>query len=245
MRFEEWGLRWSRSRIVDGLWVGAMGVDDDVVLARVEEALRLIKHHDPIRYNRLIRDLERIWVHLLPGNHGQFNAAIAACELDTRFVLADPPEFVAAAIVHEATHARLWRRGIEYDLALRERVEAACVRREIAFAARLPAGEDARLAAEAHLETPPELWSDEAFARRRREGEIEMARHIGIPEWLIRAAPTIRRFVHRVRAIARWPAAAVRAIARVALPVLRRDRVSSSSARPAAPPRPTCRSPSG
>jgi hypothetical protein len=80
------------------------------VLRRVEDALRLIKTFDPLRYKRIGRDLERVWVLVLPGDLGNFDASIKTCKLDTRFILADTssPEVIASTIVHEATHARLW-----------------------------------------------------------------------------------------------------------------------------------------
>src|SRR5713101_6929819 len=105
-------------------------------MPRVEEALRLIKTYDRVRYNRLIRDLERVWVTLLPGYPACYDHSIRACELDTRYVLADTsqPEVIASTIVHEATHARLRRSGIGYEEDLRPRVEAVCYRAQIAFA---------------------------------------------------------------------------------------------------------------
>jgi hypothetical protein len=102
------GLYMSESRRIDGLWVGSIR-GDLRALDRVEEALRLIKTHDPIRYARLLRDLDRVWVTVLPTSLGSFTSALKACELDERFVLAETskPEKIAATIVHEATHHAL------------------------------------------------------------------------------------------------------------------------------------------
>ena len=122
---------------------------------RVEAALRLIKTYDRIRYDRLIRDLDRIWVKVLPASIASFNHSLNACQLDERFVLAEKssPELIASVIVHEATHARLMRCGIGYDAALRVRVEKVCLRRELAFAAKLPNGEQIRAQADPELAT--------------------------------------------------------------------------------------------
>jgi hypothetical protein len=58
----------SRSRCVDGLWIGSSGQKhSELVLGRVEEALGLVKTYDRVRYNRLIRDLERVLVTVLLG----------------------------------------------------------------------------------------------------------------------------------------------------------------------------------
>ena len=99
-------LRLSDNRRVDGLWIGFGGEKQpEPALGRVEEALRLIKIYDRVRYDRLIRDLERVWVRPLPGAVGAFSYSLGACLLDQRFVLAETslPEMIAATIVHEAT----------------------------------------------------------------------------------------------------------------------------------------------
>ena len=55
-------LRFSTSRYVDGLWIGTLESEPEPILRRIEEALSLIKHYDRVRYDRLIRDLKRVWV---------------------------------------------------------------------------------------------------------------------------------------------------------------------------------------
>ena len=93
---------------------------------------------------------------LLIGPTGSGKTHIArqlAGILDVPFVVADAtePELIASVIVHEATHARLRRHGIGYEEPIRARVEAACIRRQIAFTRRLPHGDHARAAAERNL----------------------------------------------------------------------------------------------
>jgi hypothetical protein len=156
----------------------------------VERALNLIKLHDRVRYHRLIQDVERVWVRLVPHGSGTFNEAINTCELDTRFVCVETstPEQIASMIVHEATHARLLRSGIDYSEDLRARVEAVCVRREIAFATRLPNGAQVRERAERNLEsyTADALWAGPAFEERFLKGSVETLRYLGVPNWVIR-----------------------------------------------------------
>jgi hypothetical protein len=84
-------------------------------------------------------ELKRIWVTLLFYGLGQYKHSLKACILDERYVAdsATTVERIATTIVHEATHARLERCGIEYKQELRTRIEAICFRRELAFAARL------------------------------------------------------------------------------------------------------------
>src|SRR5262245_12890125 len=114
------------SKVSDGLWIGTLDTNAEPVLCRVEAALGLIKTYDKRRHDRLLNDVERVWVRLLPGELGHFSVATGACVLDTRFVLDETtsPDMLATVIVHEATHARLRRCGFGYDEEMRHRVEA-------------------------------------------------------------------------------------------------------------------------
>src|SRR5262245_10409604 len=194
--FDRLGLKLSTNRRIDGLWIGTSSDQPNCLLDRVEEALSLIKKCDRPRYNRLIRDLERVWVRVVPHGLGTYNEALAACELDERFVLADTtsPDQIAATIVHEATHSRLLRCGIGYGESLRARVEAVCFRREIAFAAKLPNGEQVKQSAERGLEwsAVPGYWSDTTFNERYVDGGAEALHYLGAPDWLVRGAVATR-----------------------------------------------------
>jgi hypothetical protein len=197
-------LRFSVSATVDGLWIGALEgkKEGEPLLRRVSEALQLIKTYDPLRYKRVLRELERIWVCVLLGNVACYVASRKGCDIDPRFVLSYSPEQLASVIVHEATHGVLHRRHIGYSEALRERVEKVCVRQELAFARKLPNGEAALEAAESALALPPETWSDLSFRNRHREGALTTAPYLGIPLWFMRAVLRIgeRRAARRQRA---------------------------------------------
>jgi hypothetical protein len=193
------GLRASSpTKRIDGLWIGIGGAvqGDQRLLDRVEEALALIKRYDRLRYDRLSRDLKRVWVHVLHGIRGSYNEAFAACELDARFVLPETtsPELIAATIVHEATHSRLLRCGIGYEEAVRARVEAVCLRRELAFAAKLPNGAEVKEVAEHALKESdaPGFWSDTQSIQRRDDRIIETLRQLGVPDWLVRGLVAVR-----------------------------------------------------
>jgi hypothetical protein len=181
---------------IDGLWIGTAERESDRLLRRVEGALRVIKTHDRRLYDRLIHDVERVWIRVVPHGLGTFNEPLKTCELDTRFVLAETssPEAIAATIVHEATHARLLRYGIGYKEEIRARVEAVCLRRELAFAAKLPNGEQVRRSAERTLELSgtPGFWTDKRYDERAVEGGVEALRHLGWPDWLVRTVLAIR-----------------------------------------------------
>lgn len=176
----------SQGKDIDGLWVGAE-TEAKLVLPRVEDALRLIKTHDRQRYDRILADLDRIWVRLLPTYVAQFSPPWRACFLDERFVLADTTDaaHIAAAIVHEAAHARLWRYGFGYEEEVRHRVEAVCIRREMAFANKLPDGEHIRELATDALSLSPSYYTNDAKRERHYKGSINALRYIG-DNWLSR-----------------------------------------------------------
>jgi hypothetical protein len=128
--------------------------------------------------------------------------------LDERFV-ADPAtsvERIASAIVHEATHARLERYGIGYDEDRRARIEAICFRRELAFAARLPDSSGLQQVIAEYLDwypANPDYFRDAPAIERLTNGEIEMLRHIGAPNWLIRTMPILKSVIGRARRLFR------------------------------------------
>jgi len=192
-------LRLSKGDYVDGLWVGTDDDNPQPVLDRLHEALRLIERYDALRYSRLTRDLERVWA-LSASLHptAAFDHRLRACVLHARFVLAEETtlERVASAIIHEATHARLWNCGIGYAEALRPRVEAICVRRELAFAAKLPNGAQAQERAKRTLAVcNGDNLSNEALSRRREvQAEVEL-RRLGVPDWTIRAILIYRHLI--------------------------------------------------
>ena len=189
-------LRFSTGRTVDGLWIGTVESDAASILERIEQALALIRLHAPRRYQRLRRDLSRIWVRLLPGDLASFNAAARACELDSRYVRDDAVTAgeLAASIVHEASHARI-DRYIPYREDLRHRIEAACRRQELAFARRLPAGGAIQERTKDWLAASPpkEFWSDSAFEQRFVDGTLEALRHLGVPQRVLLVLRWLRR----------------------------------------------------
>lgn len=182
-------LKLCNTRIVHGLPI--FGYDKS--MDRVEAALSLIRLHDPLRYRRLLQDVRRIWLRPLIGALGRFHPSTWTCAIDNRFVLEDETtvEMLASVIVHEATHARLWRRGIQYDERIRKRVELACVRQELAFSAKLPNGSTASEQAERRFVHTQELdLSDDA--RRDRFGYHleQVSLDIGLPRWVVRLLMT-------------------------------------------------------
>jgi hypothetical protein len=192
----------SFSRTVDGLWIGSYRTPE--YLSRVERALVLIRVHSPLHYSRILRDLKRIWVFLLPDGLAAYKHSLGACVLDERF-LDDPEtsiERIASTIVHEATHATLERRGVGYPEDQRARIEAVCFRRELCFAVRLPDSLKLQQSIKEYLgwyPTHPEYFSDRHAIERATSGEVDMLRHVGTPDWLIRMMPLLKSIFGRAR----------------------------------------------
>jgi hypothetical protein len=185
------GLWFATSRSIDGLWVGTTESKPHPGLRRAEDALQLIKLHDPLHYSRVVHYLERVWVRLELTAPACYYHSMRACVLDERYILkeATTVEEIASTIVHEATHARLEQRGIQYLDKQRQRIEAVCIRRELNFIAKLPHVEPLQEARAYALEWcasgEHDFFSDSNFAMRHEEGSIEGLRYLGVPEWLI------------------------------------------------------------
>ena len=181
--------------------------ETELSLRRVEEALSVIKLYSPLQYMRVIGNLDRVWVSLELSSLGCFRRSLNACVLDERYVLAaaTTPEMLAKTIIHEATHARLDHCGIYYDdEKKRVRIEAVCMRRELAFAAKLPQGAPLQEEVERTMEwcaANPEYFSNASFHQRDNEGRIEALRYLGLPEWLIQGGMKIRAAISAMRVV--------------------------------------------
>jgi hypothetical protein len=168
-----------------------MAKERDCSLRRIEDALALIEQCDSLSYSRVTRDLKRIWVNLVAVGNANFQRSLQACVLDERYVLSETTtaERLALTIIHEATHARLERCGINYDEKLRPRIEAACRRRELAFTRKLPDSIELQDELVQTLEwyaTNPDYYSNLRFEEREVQGGAEVLRYLAVPEWIIR-----------------------------------------------------------
>jgi len=170
----------------------------------IVQALALVKQYSPVHYSCIINNLERIWINVLKHNGAEYDRSLDACVFDERFLAHEDASTnrIASAILYEATHARLERYGIVYEEGRRVRIEAICLRRELALAARLPDSAQLQQLISDNLNwhlANPDFFSDAQFRERRHNGEIEALRHVGVPEWLIRVMPTIQSVISRVR----------------------------------------------
>jgi hypothetical protein len=195
----------STSRTVDGLWLGTTESKPHPALRRVEEALQLIRHQDQLQYARVIHNLERIWVNLIPSALAYYDPPLKACVLDERFVLPEATtlERIASTIVHEATHARMERWGISYiDEKERPRIEAICLRRELSFVAKLSGTAALQEEIAQTLEwcvSDDDYFSNVSFQQRHQQGMIETARYVGIPDRIIDLLLRLRAVISLVR----------------------------------------------
>jgi hypothetical protein len=192
----------SKGRVTDGLWIGSAQSDSEPALQRVEAALELINRCAPLHYGRVKNNLSRIWVTLVPHGAGCYLHSLNACLLDERVVASEATtlEWIASAIVHEATHGRLEKRGIRYDEAVRLRIERICIRRELDFARHL-SGIDTLI-----KEITQRLdwcrdgnahYTDQNMWRELDQGNADSLRYLGTPEWVI-------ALVFRARNLANW-----------------------------------------
>ena len=147
-------------------------------IARVVRALALIHDTDPRWLRHVQRGLRRIVVTEFVGNH--YNPPLRMCVLSWRVNHFRRVEETALSLVHEATHGRIHDSGIPYSEDLRERIERACLRREAAFARRLPDGED--LIPDIGRRLEMRWWTPE----QRRKRDLRVLREMEVPELIIR-----------------------------------------------------------
>ena len=121
-RFESFVIRYQESANVDAVSAVATG-------------LLLIKLHDPMRYNRMARDMPVIW--LSTATRAHYMIGLGVCVMPAKQVLEDHFSRTALILVHEATHARINKAGIAYWPRLEGRMERMCLKEEARLAARL------------------------------------------------------------------------------------------------------------
>jgi hypothetical protein len=198
----------SKGHVVDGIWVGSFSSDAEPSIQRIEDALRLIERCAPLHHRRIKNNLARIWVHLVPHGAGCYLHSLNACLLDERVVALETTtvEWIASAIVHEATHARLEKLGIRYQEAVRQRIERICARRELDFARHL-SGVDALLEEITwRLDRCSEenaSYTDQTMWEKTVQGNAEILRHLGTPEWVISLVLRMGKLVGGIRRLTR------------------------------------------
>lgn len=204
---ERMDLWFSKGHVVDGIWVGSFPSDAEPAIQRIEDALRLIESSAPLHYRRIKNNLARIWVQLVPHGAGCYLHSLNACLLDERIVNSETTtvEWIASVIVHEATHARLEKLGIRYHEAVRQRIERICARRELDFARHLSGVDALQQEILWRLDQENASYTNEKMWEKTDQGNAEILRHLGTPEWVIilvfrarNLVSGIRRFTRRI-----------------------------------------------
>ena len=109
------------------------------VLERLDEAIALIKQHQPWRVRHLRRDLDQILVTRFPCR-GAYIPEKGTCITELTFLARRDitAATVASSIVHEGIHARVDRMGVRREGRDRAKEERLCRRAELDFGRALP-----------------------------------------------------------------------------------------------------------
>ena len=112
----------------------------ELALARLMQAVSLIATRDPVRLAGMKRRATRVFAGVTQASDASYDSNLNRILISLETVCQHnlTTERLALLLVHEATHARLSRCGIQYSAPLRNRIERACVRAELSFAQRLP-----------------------------------------------------------------------------------------------------------
>jgi len=196
-------LYFSFHDVVDGLKISAFvdRKESTAVLANVRQAIELLKSTDAYRYRRVVRRLGHVLVAPTPIQ-GEYAPVLRRCVLSKKMALAGEIRRIAVTLVHEATHAELFDRGIGYGLEIRARVEDVCARQELAFGRKLPEIDDLLEESEERLMLPDDTWSDENLVQH----QLALMEQEGtVPKWLLRVGIAYREWRLRRAGVKRSP----------------------------------------
>ena len=164
-----WGARGSEVGQFDGIRLANMRTSGGSFKQTLENSLGLIRQHDLRRYARVRGQIRWIVNNKTPSGEMEYLEELQLC----MFEFFEPPwlgrEVLAAIyasfLVHEATHGRIFSRGIPYDAKTRMRIERLCTREQNRFGARLAAVDPIRY--------PPDMLRfnfDESYWKEAGEG---------------------------------------------------------------------------
>jgi hypothetical protein len=142
----------------------------------VSDAFTLLTRYDPKSALRVRAHLRRVLVYEWPTAYGsiaRYTPWFALCQVNAAALAAmaeGAGVIVACCLVHETTHARLYRRNrrtLAGGEALRLRVERLCLMTELAFVSKLPASAGLQEQLRQELDEIPQTYSDAEIKRRR------------------------------------------------------------------------------
>lgn len=164
-----------RQEILGFLVACSSDTDCQAFFRHCAAALELIRTFDPERFEQIRRDVRTLA--LTTRGICYYEHALRAVFFDVDVMKRDP-DFLATALVHEATHARLYWSGIRDYAAHADRHERICVAEEIDFASRLPDSD--RLVEELRRKLDRPWWNE---AGRRAQIRRFAERH-KVPQWI-------------------------------------------------------------
>jgi hypothetical protein len=151
--------------------------DRELLLSKLDDALGLVAHFDPQSLRTVHRSLQRLV--LVPGGGDHYSEPLRAYMIDASCLIAQTNTQTALNFVHEATHARIHRRGIRAARRNIARIEALCVAQSAAFAAHLPGGDELVARLWRTLQQP--WWTPE----REYQRSVTRMALAGLPKWFI------------------------------------------------------------
>ena len=177
-----WRLIWhlSQTRVLSGVEVRVFESESTAgeIFERARAALEAISAADHVRMHKIRRDLKGILFTSTGG--GAFLPRLKLCRIGVGYAVRVPSLELAMTIVHESTHARLFRVGCGYAAQEREAVERACVGAEVAFARKIP--HSAPLIEKSLSQLDTGWWRQEVVMA---EGRKQLVR-LGWPDWIVR-----------------------------------------------------------
>lgn len=174
------------------------------LLAKIDEALLLVRDHDRPAYEEMLHSFQSINVVENRSVAASWCEVTNSCWLCPQYARDASAAALAGTLVHEATHAKLMRGGVGYGQGVRARVEAICHRRSLSFLRRLP-GSTATEQTDVvrTMEYYESRYSDREWAERK----LARARQSGIPRRIARLLlpSALRRASGNRRSIAVHP----------------------------------------
>lgn len=126
--------------VIDGVQVAAyplIGTPEAArVIDNVRAALYAWRDLDPNGFLRAQRVMRRILIKSTSLSY--YSSAGEMCVLDLATAMSGSPWQIAAVLIHEATHAYIYSRWIQYTPTLKDRIERICVAQELEFVERIP-----------------------------------------------------------------------------------------------------------
>jgi hypothetical protein len=176
-------ILWAARRSEVGRFDGIRLADDkkrESFKRTIEQALGLIRDHDPRRYARVTRYIHWIVNGATPSRGMEYNDRIHLCMVEFLEIPGLDQDalaaFYACCLVHESAHGVVDSHEITYAPENRVRIERLCVTEQNRFASRLAAADRARYPIELLHVDFQESWWEEAWTGSRLKTALSLLR---------------------------------------------------------------------